>query len=154
MGFGRLAALAAIAAMAVATVAGANGAAAQGTPDALKPNRIYGAGINVVDLEKQRAWYEANLGMKLANTLSRDGKPFEYIMSLGADSNVVMALLKTERPAGANGFSRVILMAPDSKALAQRLAAQGTPAREVAPGAWFITDPEGNNIELLTLSGR
>ena len=121
-------------------------------PAALRPSGIYGAGINVVDLEAQKAWYTSMLGMKLVNTLSRDGKPFEYLMGTDA-SGPILALLKTERPAGPNGFSRVILATPDAKALAQRLQAQGVPMREVAPGvAYFITDPEGNAVELLKLS--
>jgi len=55
------------------------------------------------------------------------------------------------RPPGPNGFGRVILETPDAKALGQLLAGRGAPMREVVPGvAYFITDPEGNAIELYT----
>ena len=138
-----------------ATLAGAGAAWAATAPvpaelpAALKPSSVYGSGFNVIDLEAQRAWYESHLGMKVVRTFARDGKTFEYIMGL-ADGGAILALLKTERPAGPNGFSRAILMAPNGKALADRLAAQGAPTREVAPGAaWFITDPEGNIVEIV-----
>ena len=45
----------------------------------------------------------------------------------------------------------MILETPDAKALGQLLAARGVPMREVVAGAaYFITDPEGNAIELYT----
>ena len=45
----------------------------------------------------------------------------------------------------------MILETPDAKALGQLLARRGVPMREVVPGvAYFITDPEGNPIELYT----
>jgi len=63
----------------------------------------------------------------------------------------ILAPPEAPRPPGPNGFGRVILETPDAKALGQLLAARGVPMREVVPGAaYFITDPEGNAIELYT----
>jgi catechol-2,3-dioxygenase len=123
-------------------------------PEALKPAQMAGSGLNVVDLEAQKSWYMTMLGMKLVQTYSRNGAPFEYIMKMSAEPNspgAVLALLKTTRPAGPNGFGRLIFNAPDAKALAARLASQGVVTREVIAGAaYFVTDPEGNAIELYT----
>ena len=89
----------------------------------------------------------------MARTYNRDGKVYEYIMGFdGApDGAAILALLASpNRKPGPSAAGRLILRVPDSKALADWLAAQGTPARMVAPGAYFIADPEGNPIELYT----
>ena len=129
------------------------GTALAAPPANLAPKTISGWGWNVMDLEAQRAWYEAKLGMKVARTYDRDGKVFEYIMGFdGAQpTEAILALLASPgRKPGPSSAGRLILRVPDSKALADWLAAQGVPARMVAPGAYFIADPEGNPIELYT----
>jgi catechol 2,3-dioxygenase-like lactoylglutathione lyase family enzyme len=122
-------------------------------PDSLRPSRIAGSGINVIDLQAQRDWYQSRLGMKVVGSFPPGSdKPFEYVMSMsGKDDGqgAVLALLKTKRPDGPNGFSRVILIVPDPKGLADNLSAQGVAVRELTAGSvYFIVDPEGNNIEL------
>jgi catechol 2,3-dioxygenase-like lactoylglutathione lyase family enzyme len=119
-------------------------------PAALKPTQVAGSGFNVIDLEAQRAWYASHLGMAVVGVYGPKDKPYEYVMAMGDGPNQpVIALLKTKRPDGPNGFSRLILLVPDPKGLARRLADQGAPMREViADTAYFITDPEGNAIEL------
>lgn len=132
----------------------APGAMAETQPAALAssvaPTSIVGSGLNVNDLEAQKAWYTSTLGMSVTATYRRGGAPFEYVMGLKGPGGV-LALLKAPRPPGPNGFGRVILASPDAKALAQNLAARGVAMREVVPNiAYFITDPEGNAIELYT----
>lgn len=124
-------------------------------PAAIAPNTVSGWGWNVLDLEAQRAWYEAKLGMVVVNTYKRpDGQIFEYIMGFknAPPGSAIIALLASPQrkpgPTGATG--RVILRVPDSKALSEWLAAEGVPSRMVAPGAYFLADPEGNAIELYT----
>ena len=141
----------AIAALALAAATAARAEPPADTlPAALKPTRIAGSGFNVIDLDAEKAWYMSRLGMKVVGTYGPKDKPYEYIMGTGdAPDQAVLALLKTKRPDGPNGFSRLILIVPQPKALAERLAAQGAPMREVVPGtAYFITDPEGNAVEL------
>ncbi len=119
-------------------------------PLPMAPTSIVGSGLNVNDLEAQKAWYISTLGMHVTATYPRNGAPFEYVMGLTGPGGL-LALLKAPRPPGPNGFGRVILASPDAKALAQDLAAHGVAMREVVPGvAYFITDPEGNAIELYT----
>ena len=142
------------AALATAALLGfAAAALAQAAPPldpAVAPARIAGSGLNVMDLEAQKAWYVSTLGMTVTATYQRGGAPYEYVMGLNAPG-AILALLKAPRPPGPNGFGRVILETPDAKALAGVLAAKGVPMREVVPNvAYFITDPEGNSIELYT----
>ena len=123
-----------IAALTMSAALSAGAAWADGPPANLKPTRIDGAGLNVMDLEAQKAWYMAKLGMTLTNTISRDGKPREYIMGYGE---------------GPNAVGRIILAVPNAKGLADWLKTQGVDNREViANVAYFINDPEGNAIEL------
>jgi catechol 2,3-dioxygenase-like lactoylglutathione lyase family enzyme len=124
-------------------------------PAALAPKAIAGAGINVKDLEAQKAWYVEKLGMRLLDTYQRDGKPFEYIMGYGGPGAVLALLASSQRPAGPNLMGRVILQVPDAKGLADHLKTQGVPNREALPNvAYFIQDPEGNPIELYTPPAR
>jgi len=146
--------LAAVAAglVAVGLALGASSAAA-GPPAELKPAHVAGPGLYVADLEAQRAWYTDRLGMSVTNTMKRDGQPFEYIMGFGDGAGAaILALAKSgQRPAGPNGFSRVILAVPSAKGLADWLKTQGVESREAIPGvAYFIRDPEGNPVELYT----
>jgi catechol-2,3-dioxygenase len=128
-----------------------SGAAAAEVPGNLKPRAISGPGWNVLDLEAQKAWYMDKLGMKVIRTYERNGKTFEYIMGYDAPGGAILALLaSTTRPKGPNQMARLILAVPDSKALAEHLQKQGVATRMVAPGAYFLNDPEGNPVELYT----
>ena len=120
-------------------------------PDALRPSRISGPGLNVKDLDGMKAWYADKLGMTLVRSYDRNGAVFEHIMGYPG-GGAILALLKSDRrPEGRNGFSRMILEVPDPKGLAAHLTAQGVTAAEVIPSvAYFINDPEGNPIELYT----
>ena len=129
------------------------GTAHAAPPAPIAPNTVSGWGWNVIDLEAERAWYEAKLGMVVVNTYQRDGKVFEYIMGFkGAPpgSAIIALLASSNRKPGPSTAGRVILRVPDSKALSEWLAAQGVPSRMVAPGAYFLADAEGNPIELYT----
>ena len=122
-------------------------------PANLAPKTISGWGWNVMDLEAQRAWYEAKLGMKVVGTYKREDKIFEYIMGYDAPvpGGAIVALLASpQRKPGPSAAGRLILRVPDSKGLSEWLGTQGVASRMVAPGAYFITDPEGNPIELYT----
>jgi catechol 2,3-dioxygenase-like lactoylglutathione lyase family enzyme len=132
---------------ALATMAA--GAASAEVPAALMPHGIAGSSFNVRDLEAQKAWYTGMLGMKLVNTFSREGKPFEYIMGYGGPGAVLALLSAPTRAVGPNTMGRLILDAPDAKGLADHLKTQGVAVREVIPGtAYIVTDPEGNPVEL------
>lgn len=143
-----------IAAAAALLTMSAGAALAEGPPANLKPSKVDGAGLNVMDLEAQRAWYASKLGMTLSNTIkAADGSPYEYIMGYGTgpDAAIVALLKSAARKPGPNAMGRIILGVPDAKGLADWLKTQGVENRQVIAGvAYFITDPEGNAIELYT----
>jgi catechol 2,3-dioxygenase-like lactoylglutathione lyase family enzyme len=142
------------AAIALSTgVLSAGAALAEGPPANLKPTHVDGPGLNVLDLEGQKAWYEGKLGMVLVNTIKRGDKPYEYIMGFGDGEGraIIALLLSPQRPPGPNAYGRIILAVPNAKGLADWLKTQGVDNREVIPNAaYFIHDPEGTNIELYT----
>jgi catechol-2,3-dioxygenase len=146
----KLAAAAAV--LSLSSAAAAQTPARTPPPTALMPAAIVGAGLNVIDLEAQKTWYTTMLGMKVvASYPAGGGAPYEYVLTPKAESagGAVLALLKSARPPGANSIGRLILATPDPKALAAHLYSQGVQVREAVPNvAYFITDPEGNAIEL------
>lgn len=140
-------------AAALALTAGAALAQAAPLPAALRPQQVAGPGLNVIDLEAQKAWYMSRLGMVVVGTYGPKDKPFEYVMGFeGQPGGAVVALLRsTQRPPGPLPWGRVILRAPDAKGLAAFMEGQGIKSREAVPGvAYFIADPEGNAIEFYT----
>jgi catechol-2,3-dioxygenase len=142
-----------MAAVLAASSIAATAAHAEGPPAGLTPAHVAGAGLNVMDLEGQKAWYMAKLGMTVSQTIQREGKPYEYVMGYGdGPAGAVVALLKSaQRQPGPNAMGRIILATPDAKGLADWLKTQGVESRQViANVAYFITDPEGNAIELYT----
>ena len=142
-----------LAAMTAGTILAAGTARAEGPPADLKPAAVAGAGLNVMDLEAQKAWYIGKLGMNLTNTIkAQDGSPREYIVGYGGPTGAIVALLKSPtRQPGPNAMGRIILAVPNAKGLADWLKTQGVDNRQVIAGvAYFIADPEGNAIELYT----
>lgn len=137
-------------------LAAATGAAAA-PPAGLKPAHVAGPGLNVLDLEAQKAWYMDMLGMTVTDTLQRQGKPYEYIMGFGdGPGGAIIALLQSpQRPPGPNAYGRIILAVPNAKGLADWLQKRGVENREVIPNvAYFIRDPEGNALELYTAPAK
>lgn len=126
---------------------------ADGPPANLKPATVYGVGLNVTDLEGQRAWYAAKLGMTLlATNRAADGSPNLYIMGyVDGPGTAIVALQKrlADQPQP-NASSRIILIVPNAKGLADWLKTQGIDNLEVVANTnYSITDPEGNAIVLL-----
>lgn len=137
------------------TMSIAASAAQAEVPAGLKPRAIGGPGLNVKDLEAQKAWYLDKLGMRVIDTIQRDGKPLEYIVGYDASGAILALLSSPTRPTGPNLMGRVILLVPDAKGLADHLKTQGVASREVIPNtAYFIQDPEGNPVELYTPPAR
>ena len=131
---------------------------ADGPPANLKPAKVQGAGLNIIDMEGQKAWYAAKLGMTIIATGKYpDGSPYEYMMGypLGPDT-VIIRLRKW--PAGQpqpNAMGRIILGVPNAKGLTDWLRTQGVDSVQVlANVSYSITDPEGNVIELYSPLGN
>ena len=146
-----------MAALAASTVLSADAASgAEGPPANLKPSHVDGAGLNCMDIEAQKAWYSAKLGMTLTNTMKApDGSPREYIMGYGGGPDAAVVALAAVAAAASRGRTPWAASSwagvPNAKGLADWLKTQGVDSRQViANVAYFIADPEGNAIELYT----
>lgn len=130
-----------------------SGGAAQGQPAAVeKPRTISGPGLHVRNLEAAKTWYVEKLGMRVRQTIDRNGKPFVHILGYEGDAALLALHDSPERPEGLNHNAWVMLLVPNPKALAQQMAAQGIPMREAVPDvSYVIQDPEGNSVELVVM---
>lgn len=120
-------------------------------PETLQPTKVSGSGINVTDLEGLKRWYETVLGMHTVRTLERNGAPYEYILSTSptrGPNDAVLALLKGQKQPGATTYGRFILNVANADATAEFLRTHGVAVRKVAAGAYFLADPEGNQVEI------
>lgn len=131
------------------------GCAAEGPPPNLKPATVQGAGLNAVDLESQKAWYAAKLGMTVVSAIKAvDGSPREYILGAGADGTIVTLRKWPTGQPRPNATSRIILNVPDARGLVDWLKTQGVDnSAIVANVSYSIVDPEGNEIVLMTVGG-
>jgi catechol 2,3-dioxygenase-like lactoylglutathione lyase family enzyme len=119
--------------------------------ESVKPHRLAGAALNVLDMEKEKDFYINVLGMKVVQRIPSQGRLREYLLSFGDDSKEgpVLVLTKTDKvdPKTAD-FGRIIFDVPNGEALARRAADAGYPPRRITEGSNTLTDPEGHRIEL------
>ena len=116
-----------------------------------RPLRMSGMGLNVDDLEAQKAFYTDVLGYKtVVRVPGPDGTAYEYILSMDGTltGGALLVLTKHDRDAGSTSFGRIVLAVPDGRAMAERAVAGGATAENLRDGTNFIKDPEGNLIEL------
>jgi catechol 2,3-dioxygenase-like lactoylglutathione lyase family enzyme len=128
-------------------------AAAQTLPpigDAERPTRASGVGLNVADLERSMRFYTEVLGFKVAARVPAQGPAQEYLLGLTGNlrADTLIVLRKGAIQPGATSFGRIILVAPDGAALAQRVVAAGYAPPRVLHGTNFVADPDGYVIEL------
>ena len=148
-----LARLAAGAAIAIAAIL-AVPAAAQTVPplaDDVRPIRMSGMGLNVKDIERQKAFYTDVLGFKvIARIPAKDGTAAEYLLGLTGSLTSDTLLVLTARPpaAGSTSFGRIVLAMPNSRGMAERIVAGGGKVPKLTDGTNIAYDPEGNAIEL------
>jgi predicted enzyme related to lactoylglutathione lyase len=141
------------------------GAAAAQTPPALPPmpaaiapTGMDGVALNVIDLEKERAFYEQAFGMKIAAGFPATGDVREWLLNWsgkGTDKPVlVLNKVAGPRGAGQDGFGRLIIASPNAAEIAKRVVAAGGKVRgQIRDNAInFGIDPEGNLIEIFQQS--
>lgn len=120
-------------------------------PENLQPTKVSGSGITVTDLEGMKKWYETVLGMHTVRTLERNGAPYEYILATSptrGPQDAILALIRGTRQPGATTYGRFILNVANADATAEFLRTHGVAVRRVAAGAYFLSDPEGNQVEI------
>jgi catechol-2,3-dioxygenase len=116
-------------------------------PANLKPPRLRSSAIVVADLAAQQAWYATVFGFVKVRDVSAN----EVVMSLEpTNPNATnLTLQKGTRQPGATTYGRLIINVDNAKDLAAFLQTHGVTTRAVIPNqAFFLNDPEGNQIEL------
>ena len=102
-------------------------APAKPLPPSLKPNRIRGTGITVVDIDKERAFYTNVMGMVFIRQPNANEIVLGY--KTGTTEQAALVLLKGKPQPGSTTYGRMILDVPDAPALAEHLNSIGWTAR-------------------------
>ena len=124
-------------------------APAKPLPPNLKPNRIRASGINVTDLDRERAYYVNVLGMREIRRPNAN----EIVLGYGAGDQATLVLNKAAKRDGQSAYGRLILDVSNPEALAEHLKSLGYSVRKVGTPtdrAFFTQDPEGYSVEIYT----
>jgi lactoylglutathione lyase len=117
-------------------------------------NRLFGAGINVSDIDRSIDFYTKVIGLKIAfSTPARNGMR-EVALSLSGsltDGTVLVLAWHDGTPLqpGHETFGRIITNAVSAKAVGERAKAMGYDVKEIGGGhTIFLTDPDGYGVEV------
>jgi len=124
-------------------------------PDEIKPIRVSGLGIRVSDLERSKQFYTQVLGLKVAAKVPAQGEPREYLLGMTGDvrADTLIVIRQGEIKAGATEFGNIVIVVPDGRKMAERVAAAGYPPARIVDGTNFVKDPDGYTIELYQRPG-
>jgi len=119
-------------------------------PEDLKPIRVSGLGIRVSDLERSRKFYTEVLGLKVGAKVPAQGEPVEYLLGMTGDirADTLIVIRKGEIKPGATEFGAIVIVVPDGRKMAERVAAAGYAPARIVDGTNFVKDPDGYTIEL------
>lgn len=137
-------------ALAVASLGAAALAQTPALQEAEKPIRVSGLGIKVSDLERSKTFYTEVLGLKVGARVPALGEAVEYLLGLTGDirADTLIVIRKGEVKAGMTEFGNIVIVVPNGKAMAERVAAAGYPPAKIVEGTNIVTDPDGYKIEL------
>lgn len=138
---------------AVIAAASLGAAAMAQTPalqDAEKPIRVSGLGIKVSDLERSKKFYTEVLGLKVGARVPAQGEAVEYLLGLMGDirADTLIVIRKGEVKPGMTEFGNIVIVVPNGRAMAERVAAAGYAPAKIVDGTNFVKDPDGYTIEL------
>ncbi|MEO6717649.1 MAG: VOC family protein [Novosphingobium sp.] len=119
-----------------------------------------GTALNVVDLDREIAFYTQAFGLKIAATMpsaTRTETILQFPGNPGQASLLLMHDLTPTAPKSlthGDGFSRLVIRVVDLAALAARLTELGYPHGEIRSGGQgyrvlMMTDPEGFRLEIV-----
>ena len=119
-----------------------------------------GTALNVVDLDREIAFYTQALGLKVMATLPAAARTETILQFPGNPGQASLLLMHDTAPTApkslthGNDFSRLVIRVVDLAALAVRLTQLGYTHGEVRAGGQgyrvlMMTDPEGYRLELV-----
>ena len=118
--------------------------------DDTKPIRISGLGIRVSDLERSKKFYTEVLGLKVGAKVPAQGETVEYLLGMTGNirEDTLIVIRKGEVKPGATEFGNIVIVVPNGRKMAERVAAAGYPPARIVDGTNFVKDPDGYTIEL------
>jgi lactoylglutathione lyase len=147
-----------VSAVVLAAILSAPLAMAQTSPASLPPIpadtlpvRVSGLGLRVSDLDRSVKFYTDALGLRIdAKVPGKDGKVVEYLLGLSGDTkaDTLIVLSQGEVVPGSSNFGRIVIVVPNGRKMAERVAAAGYPPAKIVDGTNIIKDPDGYVIEL------
>ena len=119
--------------------------------------------FRVTDLERALDFYCTKLGFRQAFTLDRDGEPSPWIVYLQIAPGHFLELFpgakeRGPQPGPAAGYNHFSLLVDDLAATLRQLAERGLPISGAPTQGldrnwqYWITDPDGNRIELMQIT--
>lgn len=144
-----------LAAALLSSAAGAQTALPPLTDD-VRPIRASGVGLKVSDLERSKAFYTEVLGLKVDARVPTQGKAVEYLLGMTGNlqADTLIVLRQGEVKPGATSFGRIVLVVPNGRKMAERVAAAGYPPARIVDGTNLVSDPDGYRIELYQRPAR
>jgi catechol 2,3-dioxygenase-like lactoylglutathione lyase family enzyme len=125
--------------------------------DGIKPHRLSGVALTVVDIEKEKDFYTNVLGMQVVQRIPTQGRLREYLLAFDATAKdgptLILTKIDKADPKTAD-FGRLVFEVPNGEALARRAAEAGYPPRRIVDGSNTLIDPEGHKVELFQQSGK
>jgi len=149
-----------LAAMLAAPALAAEPAAPPAPTTLAQGTSFIGTALNVVDLDREIAFYTQALGLKVAATLPGPTRS-ETILQFPGNSAQGSILLMHDTTSNApkslnhgNDFSRLVIRAVDLPALAERLTRLGYAHGDIRTGGQgyqvlMMSDPEGYRLEIV-----
>jgi catechol 2,3-dioxygenase-like lactoylglutathione lyase family enzyme len=116
----------------------------------VRPIRVSGLAIRVSDLERSKKFYTEVLGLKVGARVPAQGEAVEYLLGMTGDirADTLIVIRKGEIKPGATEFGNIVIVVPDGRKMAERVAAAGFPPARIVDGTNFVKDPDGYTIEL------
>jgi lactoylglutathione lyase len=120
--------------------------------------------LRVTDLERALDFYCDKLGFREAFRLDREGEPSPWIVYLQIGHGQFLELFPGAReigpqPGAAAGYNHFCLLVDDVHATLRQLAERGLAITEAPRQGvdhnwqYWLTDPDGNRIELMQIMG-
>jgi len=121
-----------------------------------RPIRVSGLGLRVSDLEESLRFYTEVLGLKVGARVPREGEAIEYLLGMTGNirEDTLIVIRKGEVIPEAAQFGNIVIVVPNGRAMAERVAAAGYPPEQIRDGTNFVRDPDGYRIELYQRPGQ
>ena len=121
--------------------------------------------IRVLDEARSVAFYDTAFGLKVADRLDFDSFTLIYLSNAEASFELELTVNKgrTEPYTLGDGYGHIAVSVPDAEAEHARLTAEGLAPRKIVDFRngdtqvakfFFITDPDGYQIEVIQRGGR